>query len=346
MTTLDSIFHDDVIQVYPWPVAPAQVMHVYSSNRKNSVGEQYDFDRIVSLLSSLRADVETWYKQETGKEKMDTYSLEEMAAAVREKFWHDARFKEAFTLLELDWEKDHQKATIPWWNEVAAGELDHRLYPDMHGVGIVFGPRHSLETQLMRSGIERPIKNVSVGGIIVTAPEEGTSTHEIVLGLRGGAAYSNTYHINAGALMATAEFRTGLQTVYDLFRQKELLPEFGIADTDVVAARLHSRIYDPVIDRGPMYVFVVETKLRKNEIHARWEKNLNPDKKEHDAPLYLPNTADAINEFIRANYRGVVANRIRADHERYLLHPGALALASYSRMPIAELRSLFREGNW
>lgn len=346
MTDLDTIFRDDSIFRYPWSVSPAQMMHVYSPTRNNSEGKPYDFDRVVALLFSLRTDVEAWYCKETGKDKMDTYSLGNMADAVRAQFWNDDRFKEAFNLLGLNWEQDHTKATIPWWNEVAAGELDHRLYPEMHGVGLVFGPRHSLETQLMRGGVSRPIQNVSVAGIIVTAPKIGSSLGDVVLGLRGGAAYSNTYHVNAGALMATPEFRKGLQTVYDIFRQKELLPEFGITDKDVAAARLHSRVYDPVIDKGPMYVFVVETKLKKAELHERWEKNLDADKKEHDAPVYLPNTLEAVHDFIRANYRGIVADRKRGDDERYLLHPGALALASYSGMPIAELRTLFREGNW
>ena len=167
----------------------------------------------------------------------------------------------------------------------------------------------------------------------------------IVVGLRGGAAYSNTYHINAGALMATPAFKSGFQTVYDIFRQKELLPEFGIADADVVSAHLNSRIYDHVIDKGPMYVFAVRTRLTKKELHERWEANLDPDKAEHDEPVYISDTPSAVQGFIRENYRGIVANRKRADHERYLLHPGALALAAYSSMPVSELRTLFREGN-
>jgi len=340
---LDTILSTDVITRYPWSVTPAQLMHVYSEQRVNSQGEQIPFDEITAHLASLRTAVEAWYEQETCQ-KMNTYALGDKIDAVRTQFWRDERFREAFRLLELDYDKDHTKATIPWWNEVAAGELDYREYPDIHGVGLVIGPRHSLETQLMRSGIPRPVKNISVGGIIVTT--EPDSIGYAVLGLRGGAAYANTYHINAGALMATEGFKRGLQTVYDIFRQKELLPEFGIADRDVVSAQLGSRIYDHVIDKGPMYVFVVKTHLTKKELHERWKANLDPDKAEHDEPVYISDNPYAVQAFIRENYRGVVVNRKRADHERYLLHPGALALAAYSGMPVSELRTLFTEGNW
>ncbi len=344
MVDLDSIFERAVITTYPWTVAPPQLTHVYSPERENSRGERIPFDQITALLQGLRSDIETQYEQETGQ-KMNTFALGERIDAVRAQFWRDERFREAFALLELDYDKDHTKATIPWWNEVAAGELDYREYPDIHRVGLVFGPRHSLETQLMRQGVERPVRNVSVGGIIITT-EADSETGYAVIGLRGGAAYSNTYHINAGALMATPEFRMGLQTVYDIFRQKELLPEFGISDADVVSARLDSRIYDHVIDKGPMYVFVVKTQLTRKKLHEQWEANLNPDKAEHDEPIYITDTPSAVQGFIQENYRGIVANRNRADHERFLLHPGALALAAYSGMPISQLRTLFREGNW
>src|SRR3989338_5784794 len=145
VTDLDFILGNDVITRYPWPVAPSQLMHVYSPQRTNSRGEQIPFDRITALLHGLRSYIETQYEREMGQ-KMNTFALGEKIDSVRAQFWRDERFREAFALLELDYDKDHMKATIPWWNEVAAGELDYKEYPDIHGVGLVFGSRHSLET--------------------------------------------------------------------------------------------------------------------------------------------------------------------------------------------------------
>ena len=169
-----------------------------------------------------------------------------------------------------------------------------------------------------------------------------------MIGLRGGASYQNTYHINAGALKATEPFKKGLVTAYDIFRQEELIKEFGIRDEDIASAVLHSRIYDYVIDKGPTYVFKVNVKVNREQLLNRWRSNLDPDKQEHDSPVFIPNAAADIRLFIKQNYRGVVVSRPRKDEDRYLLHPGALSLASLCGFGIGELASLYqeKEGGW
>ena len=343
MTDLDKIFAPEVIDRFEPPVSADKLTHTYNDVRLDSKGQPYDFPRITSLLGGLRSDVAAWYTKESGNE-FNTFKLGEMINPVREKFWSDPRFAEAFTLLNLDY-NDRQKATIPWWNEVAAGELGYEHKGE--GIHVNFAPRHSLETQLMRAGIERPVKNVSVGGLIFTAPENGAPDGYVVIGLRGGASYSNTWAINAGALKVSDEFKQGKTSIYDVFNAMELAPEFGLTPTDVTDSRLHHRYFCHVIDKGPAYVFAVKTPFTKQQLHHKWEQNLDPDKAEHDAPVFIPANPDEVNVFIREHYRGTVANRDgRKDDERYLLHPSALSLAAWSGMPLDELRSLYREGNW
>ncbi|MBN2368049.1 hypothetical protein JXC34_03445, partial [Candidatus Woesearchaeota archaeon] len=208
-----------------------------------------------------------------------------------------------------------------------------------------FGPRHSLETQLMRQGVSRPVKNVSVGGIILTSPEKNAPKGYLVLGVRGGAAFPNTYHINAGALKATDGFKKGLSSVYDVFRTEELEREFGLSSDELDYVHVHSRIYDPVIDKGPMYVFCVQTNLIKDELYERWQNNLDPDKSEHDSPHFILAGKKSVADFVRQTYKGVVRNKQdRVDSERYLLSPGAFTLAAYAGKTTLFLKRLYRQG--
>ena len=86
VTGLDFILGNDVITRYPWPVAPSQLMHVYSPQRTNSRGEQIPFDRITALLHGLRSDVEIQYERKTGQ-KMNTFALGERIDAIRQQFF-------------------------------------------------------------------------------------------------------------------------------------------------------------------------------------------------------------------------------------------------------------------
>src|SRR3989344_1641254 len=331
--TIDELFSNDVIQVYPAGTPAAQLQHTYTDVRLGRNQQRIDFDQVQSLLASLRADVEQWYAGETGKQ-MDTYDLGEMLHAVQQRFWSDSRFQQAFDLLELPSEKK-ESVPIPWWNEVAGGEVEH----DPDSIHVLLGPRHSYETQLIRSGHHLPIKSVSVAGLI--ASNDG----HLVIGLRGGKSYPNTYNINAGALRVTEGLRRGEESIYDVFKQLELAPEFGLRNEDVAGATIHSRIMDFAIDRGPMYNFLVQTRLSWFQLGQRWLENIEKDKAEHQEIYYIGANPQDINQFIRNTYIGICANRVnRKRHEIHLLHPGALALASYSGLPVSELRALYQEG--
>ncbi|MEW6036362.1 MAG: hypothetical protein AB1529_07145 [Candidatus Micrarchaeota archaeon] len=328
------LFGDDAILRYP-SLAPQSLRHEYHERRLGRSGKQLDFRTAVPLLDELGADVAAWYRKETGKE-FDRYGLGDMADRVRARFWEDRRFGEAFRLLELD-TRDITKVRVPWWNELAAAELGHSF--DGRAVMVTIGPRHSIETQLVRSGVDVGISSISIGGIVET------SDAFLAIGLRGGAAYPDTFHINAGALGLTAGIMSGEETIFGFYRSKELTAEFGLMEHDIRSVSLQARIMDRAIEDGPMYVFHVQTGLTFEGLVGRYEANKDEDKGEHTR--LVPLRRDEIVEFIRMTYRGLVANKDkRREGERRLLHPGALALLSCTGHPLSVLEDAFREGVW
>lgn len=340
---IDTAFKPDAIIHYPEGTLPEQIQHTYREWRQDKEGNQLPFVQIERLLNELRRDIAQWYEHRF-REPLNTYRLADRTGIVREKFWDDERYAQAFEMLGLD-PNERRRTPMPWWNEVAADELTHRITDD-GTVDIVLGPRHSIETQLMRNGITLPIHNASVGGLILSTPEPDAPSGYIMLGIRGANAnMPNTYYINAGALKVTDQFRKGQSSIYDCYVKEELAGEFGI-DGDEVTSGALARIDDHVCDEGPTYIFLVKTPFSRREILGRWQRNKHQDKDEHRTVIAIPNTPEKIISFIQRNYRGMVANRPRGDHERYLLHPGALALAAHIGMPTDELKRLWREGKW
>lgn len=330
MSTGKKLFRPEAMLRYPSELKPSKLRHKYSELRK---GRQIPFADATLLLEELKKDVEEKYRKIAGKE-FNRYELGEHINIVRKMFWEDSRFLQVFEMLELN-PAHAEKTSIPWWNEISASELNHSF--DGNSVMVELGPRHSLETQLVRKGIELPIKSISVGGLIET--NDGF----VVIGLRGGATYSNTYHINAGALRLTESLKSGDSSIYDFYKKGELEAEFGLSESGIKEVNLLSRIFDFAIDNGPMYVFIVKTELDFSQIEKLYEANIDIDKGEHTKLVSIP--CDSVMDFIKEHYRGLVENKDnRKDDERYLLHPGALALLSYTKYPLSELENLFREG--
>ena len=85
----------------------------------------------------------------------------------------------------------------------------------------------------------------------------------------------------------------------------------------------------------------MHTTLTKDEVRNRWQTHESTkDKHEHAEFVFVPAAKESVSEFLAKNYVGAVANRPdRKDSERYILNPAALALASYSGMPLSELKS-------
>lgn|GEM_PF-1767373 len=332
------IFAPTAIIRYPLGFKPENLKCALSlDSRLRKDGKPIDFMKVERLVNDMKIDISAEYTRETGKE-FNGYRLGNALGEWRERYRNDPRFSGALWLLGQ--ENDAVgKILVPWWNEIAASEIKHTLGNSSATVAIA--PRHSYETQLMRAGVEIDVKNVSVGSIVIS--NDGW----ITIGLRGGVSYSNTYHINAGALGLSPGIINGNETIYDFFLREELTKEFGIRQVDIAHAEVGSRVEDGVTDKGTMYVFHVRAKLSFDEICAKYENNKNSDKGEHTRLVKIQDSPEAVWNFVREHYRGSVKNRDRrCDSERFLLHPGALALAAYAKRSAPEVALLYREGEW
>ncbi len=327
----NKFFSRGLLLRYPNGMDPSKLRHVYVQNRETRAGRSIDFKRVVSLIDEVKLEVKKWYEKESGQ-TFNQYALGGMLDLVRKKFWGDSRFLDAVTLLGLD-TTNVSLAYIPWWNEIAAAELNHELR-DNKAI-VTLGPRHSIETQFMRNGIIIPgIANVSVGGIIQT------SDGYFVIGLRGGTNYPNTYHVNAGALRLTDGLKAGSESIFDVYKRWELLAEIGLFE-EVLSAELLSRQVYPEADYDTMYAFLLKTRLTFEEVESRYCANNDEDKGEHTKLVAIKATPEEVMRFIRSHFRGRVANRIeRKDDERYLLYQGAVALLALTNESIEALKSL------
>jgi len=332
------LFAPDALTRYPPGLDASKLAHRYTDTRLDSKGRQIDFAGIKVMLDSLKTDVARWYTEETG-EKFNGYTLGSMIHAVRRKFWEDPRFEQVFTALELD--QGHiPKVQIPWWNEVGAAELGHEY--DATGVRVLLGPRHCIEApQLTRAGVDSDVLAVAVTGM----PK--TSDGYLMVGLRGGVSYRNTYQVNGGALGLTDEIKAGKISIYDFFKAKELIPETGIRDADIEKAEICARIMDESIDNGPQYLFLVHLRIDLQHMMERFEQNPHSSKAEHQCFVPVPATVPGVLEFLKENYRGLVANNEeRGNHERRLLHSGAVALLTSVGLPLSELKAFYQDGVW
>jgi len=338
------MFGPEIIQVYP---VGTQLTHSYTDSRTDGSGEPIDFQKAKESLDTVKIEVFSWYKGETGQ-NIDTYHLGDMLETVREKFWNHLSFQSACASLGLE-ERMFRDINIPWFNEISAGEVSYGLEGQVAHVG--FRPMHSFEVLLTRAGYDFPIKGSSIDGLVFTAPDEESDQGHVVLGIRGGnTSYSNTYHVTAaGTLRVTEGLKTGNETIQDVWLRDEFRPELGeLKNQRILEVRPYSRVIDHLLNRGnATYVFSAKLDLTKKEFEKLWSKNDDPDKGEHSSLVFIPANSGAVNGFIRDNFKGKVENKKhRGDEERVLLPSGAFDLASFSGMSPEELGSLYQEGDW
>ncbi len=347
---LKKAYEPSVIQRYPYPLAPENLKHDYIPSRRNQKGDIIPFDEICSQIALLCTEVEAWYCKKTGKERFDRFNLGEMLQSVQERIWYDKRFKDAFQKLGIDWEQHHKKTNLPWWNEIGSGEISHNSpHAADEEACSTFVPIHALETQVVKGGVNLPVKAASTDGIIRLQGDSAASEGYIAIGVRGGTGFRNCYHLcAAGYLRTTPPFKERKQSIYEGFVRDELCAELGAVKNKITHSQCIGRIFDFMINYGgPEFIFEVNLNLTREQLIATWQANRDEDKREHLELIFIPDNREAIQNFIQENYRGVVANRsTRTEHERLLIHPGALGLALYSSMAPEELRKFYRPGIW
>jgi len=242
---------------------------------------------------------------------------------------NDKRMADVFRILEMDY-SNVQKLYLPWWNMEGGMEISCRK--DGGGVLVELGSRHSYQTQLMRQGVDiQGMNSVSVAGIV------HTSDNKLVVGLRGGFNFPNTYYFNAGALNMTEQLKGGTATIYGTYLRTELRDEYGLS-SEASRATLLSRVECHGKDRDISYVFAIRTPATFDEIRKIHGTNPHPDKHEHRFLEALDATQDAVMDFVRLFYKGAAANdSARRFEERVLLPQGAAPLIDYVSGDVAAL---------
>ncbi len=332
------LFPSDVVRSFPG-LSAVDLKHVCLEQREDHRVKGVNIRAAQTLLLQAKREINHWYRQTYGK-PFNSFELGEERSAVVRKYHEHWNFKKACQTLGLSSDQASQIA-LPWWTEIACSEvaLDSSACATL-------APRHSYETLMMRLGATFPIRNVSVFGIIRSAPDADSPTGHLMFGLRGGLSYPGTHHVNAGALAMTGRLRSGHALIYDHFRA-ELGAEFGLRNSHIESATFLGRIFDGAIENGACYTFEVTTRATKGDLYNLWKLNKNRDKGEHTKPVFLPADSENVKKFLADRYRGLVGNKKdRSEHEAYILHPGAIALATAADVPLDYLKDLVQLGTW
>lgn len=339
ISIVDSLFlpHEPVRDLTGYSIDA--IRHVYTPDRIGLHGQQMDFRRAEELLTEVDSEVRARYFARTAV-TMNMYDPA-VAAAVRPRYWEHPSTATAFRALGLPTEFI-SRAYIPWWNERAAHESGVIISPDR--IIVEIAPRHSIETQLRRSGCDIPVRNISVGGLVITAPSEEHPCGEIILGLRGGLTARNTFHIPAGALKLTDELMRGTKSMADYLIDAELYEEFGIRPLHISSLRPLARYTDASGGLEVYYTFTARLNLSFDELCAAWSANHHEDRQEHQALIAVDARPAQVVSFITKWYRGKARDtNDRPDSERCLLHAAAVAMAVYAGVdPQKLLRPLCR----
>ena len=295
-----------------------QIVKIPASKLTHEYTSSPAIEKAMPILRSMFEDNRSLFRNKYGAD-FDRYNLEH-GKNMKPLMWADERMKEALTILNLPY-SEVRKIYLPWWIESAGNDFGFEQNGER--ARLILGPRHSYETQMARQGLSLPhIQAVSVAGFPVT------SDGQVVLALRGGANFPNTYYFVAGALGILPEVQSGQMSVFDFFVQEELNKEYGLLSTDVQEATLLCRTVCSGGDRDTSYVFVVKTGLSLSNVMERYSANKDEDQKEHSGLVGVP--YDEIGPFVRRFFRGAAKNDpARADANRVLLPQGAAPLVSY-----------------
>ena len=284
-----------------------------------------------SRLAELREIVAREYEARF-KVPFDQFKLGENFDWTVQRFKDNPIFREATSALKIT-QAEAEKVYLPWWNEITLAEADF----DPATISTTTLLHHSYETQIVRRGAIRPGLNLQVCGVVCTAPDEQFETGALIVGLRGGNNYPNTYHLPAGSLGYSDELKRG-ESIYQAYLKTELLPELGLTEQDVTSNRLLCRFLDQLVDKGVGYTFAVTSNRTAAQVLERWSANPHEDKKEHTDLHFIPATRKGIMDFFSTFYSGAVQNdRGRPYEQRRLLHCGALPLAAWGGISTGEL---------
>lgn len=291
------------------------------------------------LIEDIQSDVSQWYL-ETFHKEFDKFELGDTENQTREKFFIHQNFDKVCTILKIDPALARQ-LKLPWWSEINFGEISCSESLDADGKKVL-SPNvmmlHSYHTQLKRLGLldsEVSCATVSVSGVTVT------KDNYIVIGLRGGSSYPNTYHINAGALKYDENLINDSSFITKTFIKTEQYEELGIVEQK---ATPYCRFVDSALAKPPgdiNYFHVTHVPFARKQLVEQWQGNKHPDKKEHLQFIALKNNKKSVVRFIKKFYCGISKNISSRPYERReLLHPAAIALCAMFDIDVNELEKI------
>ena len=296
-----------------------EVLRVPTSSLTHEFTPSPVIDRqVVPLLRQVLADSKVWFKQEREVE-FDNYNVEH-GSIMKPHMWSDSRLLQVLGMLNLP--LGHvQKIYLPWWNESAGSEIKSQLTDS--GLHVVLGACHSYQKQMMRKGLDIPgVCSVSVAGFV------HTSDDRMVISLRNGINFPNTYYFSAGTLGMTPAVQSGQTSIYQFYLKEELRKEYGMRADDVGEAELFCKTVLHGGDHDIAYVFAIQTHLTFDQVCMRYNSNCDPDKKEHQGQI--PLRTDEVVPFVREFYKGEARNDPKRQYsERVLLAQGAAPLLAY-----------------
>ncbi len=313
-------------------IPPSNLYHEYRSSNNNIQ------KAVEAGKEAYERSVKT-FCEDFNREKFDKYNGND-ASLMLPIMHRDSQMKEVFNLLGLP--PTHiDKLYLPWWNEEAGNHISTEITGDV--VRVILGPRHSYQSQLMRQGIRIPgVASVTVAGFVES------SDGKLIIGLRGGLNFPNTYYFCAGGLELTAELKENSTSIYDMFLTNELGPEYGLSKGDIVSAKLLNRAVCHGGDNDVSFVFLVKSNLGHKELLLKHEQNVHQDRKEHFRLVAIENSKEGIRDFVCKFYYGVVENRTdRKDNERLLLPQGAGPLLNHAGLWLGRMEMLSeRQVSW
>lgn len=331
---VNEILDDGVVQV-------ADVFEHSLTNEPQGPGLE-DLQAAEKLIQGVQIAMETWYKGKFNQD-FDRYNLiTERRETVLGFFRSQEGFNKALVKLGIH-ASQAADVSLPWWNEISL--LESRYETDVTcKISSFIQPSHSYITQLKRKGkIESPMATMSVSGLLQTKENDEGVSH-IVLGVRGGLSFPNTYHlIPIGGAKFDKNILSGPEPFENLLRTTELVEEFGAISRSTSITPL-CRALDLALIRSPgdvNYCYSVKLDLTKGQVEKHWRDNNHEDAKEHGELLFIENDKDAILKFIKDNYRGITKNEVsRPRDEAELLHPAMLVLIAHAGISLAEIKAL------
>jgi hypothetical protein len=294
--------------------------------------------KIMPLLSRVHKAAVAEYEENFHK-KFDQFNLGDSTEFASRLYHDNPKFKEACTLLQIG-EAERTAITYPWANFLAADEVQHE--PQKSGGLIAIAPRHFYETQALTK-VDGSVKSISVSSVLKT------SDGNYAIGLRGGHRWPNTFHVFASALLLTDGIKNGTQSISDFNLNGVLLPETGVSSKEIEKVVLLSRIADWT-GTDPMYNFLVELNITMAQLESLFANHRGnstySQKTKYQSLTPIASNSFAIIQFLNTNYHGLLENRERADAERAILFPGAVALLSLAEnVSIETLRGMHKDDN-